>query len=306
MLAGPTGAGKTDLIAALDSDRFEIVSLDSRQVYRYLSIGTAAPEPALLRRMPHHLVGFLDPDQTITAKQYCEKAELAIRQIIARGKIPLLVGGAGFYLEMLSSGAFEVPESPEVIQQVKSMEHAQRLEMLKKEDPSCLVQPGQQPSRGRIHPNDAYRVERFLVMVLSSGKTIEELWMQKDSSQDGEFNYSGWFLFPGEEALWQRLRIRAAFMIDQGLLEEARYCRLHFGLCAGLRILGYPEALACLDGDMEREELAERLWIVHRQYARRQRIWFQKRSYVQFVESATAAEFAGFAVNLFDGSGINH
>lgn len=158
----------------------------------------------------------------------------------------------------------------------------------------------------KIHPNDAYRVERFLVMVLSSGMTMEEIWAQKENSQDREFHYSGWFLFPGEEALWQRLRLRAHAMIEHGLLEEARQCRLNFGLCAGLRILGYPEALACLDGDMGREELEERLWIAHRQYARRQRIWFQKRSYVQFVESATAEGFATFAVNLFGSSGINH
>ncbi|MEQ8352288.1 MAG: tRNA (adenosine(37)-N6)-dimethylallyltransferase MiaA [Leptospiraceae bacterium] len=306
VLAGPTGAGKTDLVNSLDPERFEIISLDSRQIYRYLTIGTAAPNPETLKYIKHHLVGIIDPDQTFTAMEYRQMALASIQDVIDRNRIPMLVGGAGFYLQMLITGPFDFEEDPEIRNRVKGMEHSERLELLLQKDPECIVATGESPSQGRIHPNDAYRVERYLIMVLSTNKTMKELWEQKRNEPGSGFDFQGLFLYPGEEVLWQRLEIRASEMIEQGILEEARSCRQRFGSCPGLKILGYPEALSCVDGDMSKEELKERLWIVHRQYARRQRIWFQKRSYVKFVDSLNSVDLEEAAINLFSGPGINH
>ncbi|HBS04174.1 MAG TPA: tRNA (adenosine(37)-N6)-dimethylallyltransferase MiaA [Leptospiraceae bacterium] len=308
VLAGPTGAGKTNLIASMDPDRFEIVSLDSRQIYKHLSIGTAAPDARILRRIPHHLVGFLDPDQSFTAMEYRELALEAIQDILSRKRIPLMAGGAGFYLQVLMTGPFEFEEDPGIVEQVRSMSPEERLTLLSRKDPHCIVHPGEQPGEGRIHPNDAYRVERYLIMVLTSGMTMSELWTRKRKEEsEQEFDFAGFFLFPGEETLWKNLRIRAETMVRDGLIQEAVECRERFGSnCPGLQILGYPEALACADGKLSEEELVEKLWIVHRQYARRQRIWFQKRQYVRFVDSLDVHTLETAAANLFSGLGINH
>ena len=308
MLAGPTGAGKTGLVTSLNPERFEVVSLDSRQIYRGLTIGTAAPDQEVLSHMTHHLVGFLDPDQTFTAAQYRLLAIQAIESIIQRRRIPLLVGGAGFYLELLRSGPFQIQEDLRIKDEIRSMSHEERLGKLESSDPHCIVSEGEQPSRGRIHRNDAYRVERYLTLVLSSGMTMAEIWAKKEASaQESPYDFQGWFLYPGEDTLWERLKLRAAQMVESGLLQEARDCRDSYGSdCPGLQILGYSEVLDCLDGKMDRWELEEKLWILHRQYARRQRIWFQKRKYVQFVDSLDAARLQSLCVNLFSGPRINH
>ena len=307
VLAGPTGAGKTSLISSLNPERFEIVSLDSRQIYKYLPIGTAAPEPEVLQKIRHHLVGFLNPDRSFTAMEFRELALQSIEDIISRDRIPLLVGGAGFYLQLLKTGPFEFEENPEVREEVLAMEHEDRLALLREKDPDCIVKPGESPGEGRIHPNDAYRVERYLSMVLSSGQTMKELWAGKKDGAVPDYDFEGLFLFPGEETLWTNLKIRARKMIQDGLLEEADGCRNQFGSdCPGLKILGYSEALQCIDGTLNEKELQEKLWIVHRQYARRQRIWFQKRQYVQLVDSLSAEALERTAVNLFSGLGINH
>lgn len=308
VLTGPTGAGKTDLIAGLNPEQFEIVSLDSRQIYRHLTIGTAAPEPEVQKRIAHHLVGIINPDESFTAERYRELAGLALQDIIAREKIPIIVGGSGFYLQMLQTGPFSVPGDPHVIHRVKAMDHSSRVRLLQSKDPNCFVGPGQSPSRGRIHANDTYRVERFLILVLSSGKTIAELWEEKEAVQDsGSFDFEGFFLNPDRDVLWDRLKGRAELMVEQGIREEAEECRKRFGAqCPGLKIIGYPETLACLDGKITEEELKEKLWILHRQFARRQRIWFQKREYVTMVPGLTAEQLGTYAVNLFYGSGINH
>ncbi|MCB1304247.1 MAG: tRNA (adenosine(37)-N6)-dimethylallyltransferase MiaA [Leptospiraceae bacterium] len=303
MLAGATGSGKTELVEEL-GEEFEVISLDSRQIYRELEIGTAAPDAALRKKVPHHLVGIIDPDESFTAMDYRQAALRAIESVIRSNHIPILVGGAGFYLRMLRTGPFQSHTDPEKEALVRNMDHEQRLERLRTLDPDSLTQPGEHPARGRCHPNDAYRVERFLIAVWSSGKSMQELWEEKEHSE-GPFEFQGVFLHPGEEILWKRLHSRVDQMIERGLLEEARHCAQKYGICPGLQTLGYKEVLECLNGNLSIEALKERLWIAHRQYARRQRIWFQKET-LEHVEGLASGQLEALARNLFGASGIIH
>ena len=127
ILASPTGGGKTEICSHLDPDRFEIVSFDSRQVYKVLSVGTAKPEKPILDQIPHHLVDFLDPDKKVNAAYFVSLANQALEDIYFRGKIPILTCGTGFYLKAFLYGMYPVPEiKPEIRERLESLSREER------------------------------------------------------------------------------------------------------------------------------------------------------------------------------------
>ncbi len=157
---GPTGSGKTQFTSELDPQSYEIISCDSRQVYRGLEIGSAAPPSELQRRLRHHLVAFLEPSHQITAGIFKKLARDAIHKTVRQKKIPLIVGGSGFYYQALRTSMFSTDNCPKAQREVQSLNHDQRLALLKEKDPDALVQHGEAAEAGKIHPNDSYRVAR--------------------------------------------------------------------------------------------------------------------------------------------------
>lgn len=278
VLLGPTGSGKTELIHKLESDRFEIISVDSRQVYKELHIGAATPDPDTLQKIPHHLINLLRPDQCMDAAFFVRECLRIIPEVLRRGRIPFLVGGTGFYYRALNSGGlFETEIDSKLRTEIQLKTAKERLQDLRELDPGVLIEAHEKASAGRIHPNDDYRVGRALEIMRSTGKSIREFWNGREMGQQkAAYRFQGWWLEIPRELYWQRLQIRAASMVQEGMVVEAAQVYQKYGDCPGLTGLGYPEALQVWRGMKSEAELCEALFIAHRQYGKRQRTWFRR------------------------------
>lgn len=288
-LLGPTGSGKTALTQALDPERFEIVSCDSRQVYSELAIITALPTPAERRRIAHHVVDFLSPRETMHAGRYVELARTAIQDILARGKTPWIVGGAGFYFRALRYGLFEVETTDAVRESVRALSPAERLNELRRLDPAALVAPGEALQSGRLHPNDEYRVLRALEITLSSGVPWSEHWRRRRESRRSDWSLFGWRLELDTKSYESGLRRRCAAMVAAGAGAEAERVFARYGACPGLATLGAAEALAHARGEIDAAELEVRLFDAHRRYAKRQRTWLRSETDLSAITPADLA-----------------
>ncbi|TGL65060.1 tRNA (adenosine(37)-N6)-dimethylallyltransferase MiaA [Leptospira jelokensis] len=284
ILGGPTGSGKTSLSQALDPKRFEIVSFDSRQVYRDLPVGTTAPTPQESSTIRHWLVGFLNADESINANQFSLLAREAIRDIQSRGKIPFLIGGTGFYLRAFLLGMYPVPNVPnetKVYVSQLSLERAR--ELLQKEDPKAME---------TLSEKDGYRIKRALEVVLTG-----VLW--SDVSKETVGGYLAdhptvklighWMDWP-REILYKRINGRVE-EIASAMLEETKLVVSKYGPdCPGLRTLGYNFALAFLNGMIDSNTFIEQLAQSHRNYAKRQITWFKKESFLSPISYDAAVQ----------------
>ena len=286
VLLGPTGSGKTEALSQLDGEKYEIVSCDSRQVYRELEIATASPESAIKKRLPHHLLSILSPKERFTAGQFVILAEQAIEDIHQRGKQAVLSGGAGFYFRALKNGMFPVETPPQIRKEVEGMSAPERLQLLKKLDPYALVstEKGEAASQGRIHPNDNYRVLRALEITLASASDAKKwstFWQEAPKQvHSSKFDFVGFWLNPEPVAHKQGLFKRAQRMIRAGIVEEVGQAYEKYGLVPCLASLGCKEALEVYLGQslQKASELSEKLAQAHRHYAKKQRTWLQKES----------------------------
>ncbi len=301
VLMGPTGSGKTALSALVDPERYEIISCDSRQLYRELEIGSAAPEPELTARIRHHLIGVLNPDESCNAAEFRRLALAAIEDVRGRGKIPFLVGGSGFYYRALKSQPFDVHVPEEIRASVQALSPEERIGQLRVLDPRSLVDPdaGEEVRAGKIHPNDAYRVGRALEVCLAAGRPWSSFWTEalERAEQPGRSDtgllFSGWRLETDDRnAYHARLLERSRAMVAAGLIEEAGRVFERYGECPGLETLGYDLALQAYRAPetLSRDLLVERLAILHRQYGKRQRTWLRREAELKPIR---AEDFAG-------------
>lgn len=281
---GPTGSGKTAAsvqVASVYPDRFEVVNCDSRQLYRGLEITTAAPDNLERKAIVHHLVSTLGPEQETTAYAYRNAARQAIDGILERNRIPLLVVGTGFYFKVLRTNLTELDVGEEVKARVRAIPESRRAQELRQIRPDLLAEAG-----GKIHSNDAYRIERALQMAFAP--------VRPEPAPALPFSFRAFYLDIPVEQLTQRLFERAGGMID-GMIGEIRAVHAEFGDCPGLRSLGVQLVREFLAGQFSREELIEKVWISHRQYAKRQRTWFRR----EIIErSGSVADFVAW-VRLF-------
>lgn len=274
-LMGPTGAGKSACALALAREfPLEIISVDSAQVYRGLDIGTAKPDPAQQRRVTHHLIDICDPANAYSAARFREDALTAIRQIRARQRIPLLVGGTGLYFRALQQGLTELPAANEALRQnlrqayARQGEHAmhQRLQQV---DPA---------SAARIHPNDPQRVLRALEIFAQTGRSMTEL-MAVTLPTEAPFLYLNWVLAPRErQVLHMRLAARFQTMLERGLVNEVMGLRMRPELDLdkpAMRAVGYRAVWRYLAGELTFEQMVESSVIATRQLAKRQYTWFR-------------------------------
>jgi tRNA dimethylallyltransferase len=277
-LTGPTGGGKTEVSLQLPSSSFEIVSFDSRQVYRELELGTTKPTLSERKSIPHHLVDFLEPSQKMNAREYAELAESAVLDIWQRGKIPVLTAGTGFYLKAFLSGMFVVPDiQPEVSEKVSSLSLDAKLELLRSLDPGALDQ---------IHSRDEYRITRALEVCLSG-----ELWTQAQKKQEAGFlqkyqpQVQGYFIVWPREVLYQRINERAKLLLEGGMIEETKTVVSKYGKdCPALGSLGYPQVIEYLEGQIDFDVLVSSLSQAHRNYAKKQITWFKKETLLEPLE----------------------
>jgi tRNA dimethylallyltransferase len=268
ILAGATASGKTEL--AIDLARefdAEIVGADSRQIYRNMPIGTASPSPAQLAEVPHHLIGFLDPQERYSAARYADDALHALRMIWRRGKRAIITGGTGFYIRALMGGVTLAPQYDETLRNRLARE--------------ALTHPGEflhgwlaerDPVRASaLRASDTYRVMRALeiALALPSAKLRDRPPATLTSEHVAHLLV---FLDLPWELVDERIARRTETMIANGLVEEAE--RIGNDAVAA-NAVGYPQAWAYLRGWSTRTELRASLERATRRYARRQRAWFR-------------------------------
>jgi tRNA dimethylallyltransferase len=246
VIFGPTASGKTDLLLRLfgraDSQKAEVVSADSMQVYRGMDIGTAKPSPQERLQLPHHLIDIRNPDEQFTAGDFVRLAREAIDDIIRRGSIPIVAGGTGFYLKNLVLGLPEAPPSDPAIREALKAE-------LQEKGPAALMEELARfdpVSAEKIHLNDEYRLLRALEVQRLCGRPLSSFSVSgAGGAINGESKYDFRVigLFSPREELYSRINARCAAMFERGLPDEVRglYEAGYTPRDPGLRAIGYRE-----------------------------------------------------------------
>ena len=274
IVQGPTAVGKSTLALKLAEElNSEIISADSRQVYKYLNIGTAKPSPEEQEKVKHHLIDIITPDEEYSAGDFVHDAHDIIVEQSKRGLFPIVVGGTGFYIKSLLEGIFQSLDVPREIREKlkktgEEKDSAYLYEKLKKVDP-C--------SANRANPNDLNRIIRALEVYEFTGKTITQLW--KENPSTGK-NYRTLNILISEDRdiLYDRINERVDMMLEKGLLKELENV-LNMGYTQsspGLNTVGYKELLSYLDGNSNLVQCIEEIKKHTRNYAKRQFTWHRK------------------------------
>ena len=270
IIYGPTAVGKTELMLNVcQSLDCEIISMDSRQIYRYMDIGTAKPTEEERRIVTHHLIDIIDPDQNYNAFMYREDAMKIMKDLKSCGKIPVFVGGTGLYVEALVRGIFEgVPADENVRKELKKL-HEKEPGILRK-----MLEEFDPESAKKIHPNDLKRTIRALEVYIKTGKRISQL--QKKARPAGNFKII--ILWRERKELYERINLRVEKMIEKGLIDETKRL-LDMGYSKDLNSLntiGYKETIEFLEGKYDFQHYVHILKRNTRHFARRQIIWSKR------------------------------
>ena len=273
VIVGPTAVGKTGLVAALaDSLPVEVISLDSRQIYQGLRIGTAQPTAEEQARCPHHLIDFVSPQDKYSAMRFREDFARTYADLRERGIRPVLAGGAGMYLTALREGFMEVPgNSHQALAEAR-----QALDPLSDQEIRAELKRFDPASHAEIHANDRYRSQRALEIQRISGRPMSELKAAHRPQPCLGLEFPTMVLERPVPELDARIARRTEVMLDQGWIAETEAAlERHPARCPGLLSIGYREIVTFLEGGLTRAELKAAIILVTRQYAKRQRTWFR-------------------------------
>ncbi len=276
VICGPTASGKTALgVALAKALNGEVVGADSMQLYRGMDIGTAKPTVEEMEGVPHHMLSVADPTEDFSVARYVDMAARCVDDILSRGKLPILAGGTGLYIDSLLSGrtfaAFdeESPLRAELEARYAKEGGQALLEELSRADPDTAA---------RLHPNDAKRIVRALEVWLTTGKTITQHNAETRALPPRYDALTLTLDFERREDMWDRIDRRVDRMMADGLVEEVR-ALLDSGVprkCTAMQAIGYKEMAAALLGDGNTAGAAEEIKLRSRQYAKRQRTWFRR------------------------------
>jgi tRNA dimethylallyltransferase len=279
VVCGPTASGKTALALRI-AEEFgaEIISADSRQVYRELPIGSAAPTQDELLKVPHHLVGSVSIHEPYNAGRFADDARKILDGLFLKNPIQVLAGGTGLYIRALVDGMDDLPEVPKEIRS----NYMQRLEdegltvlqdELKQRDPEYAAE---------VDLANKARVLRALELIKTTGAKYSEL--RKGSKREKPFDVV--YLMPAmeREVLYARINTRAVAMLNGGWIEEAESLK-EFRELKALQTLGYPEIFAMLDGKLSKDECLAQIQQATRRYAKRQLTWFRNQTEVIEINS---------------------
>jgi tRNA dimethylallyltransferase len=282
VIVGPTGVGKTqaslELADILDG---EVVSLDSRQVYKYMDIGTAKPTKREMKKIAHHLIDIVYPDERFTAADYGRKARGVIKEIIRRNKQPIVVGGSGLYLKALTKGFFKGPKADEKLRE-KLREEESKLgpyylfDKLKEVDPKAA---------SSIHPNDSVRIIRALEVYELTGKPITSL-QEKGDYEPFEMDFIKVGLTLDRKKLYERIDQRVEKMITEGFLDEVKGLKEkgYSSELKAFKTVGYQELFSYLEGKIDLPLAVESIKLNTRHYAKRQLTWFRKDKEIKWLD----------------------
>jgi len=296
---GPTAAGKTQLAVELARQLpVDVISVDSALVYQGMDIGTAKPDPELLREVPHALVNICEPEEVYSAARFRADALEIMRKSTSAGRIPLLVGGTMLYFRALEQGLSDLPESdPEIrgaLQRRLRQEGSAVLHReLRQQDPV---------SAKRIHFNDPQRILRALEVLAITGHPLSRL--QEQQGEKLPYNILKLVKAPRERTLLhERIALRFDVMLQHGFEEEVRSLMARPGFSPQLpsmRAVGYRQMIEYLRGDCSREEMREKGIIATRQLAKRQLTWLRRENAANWLyeEQGDALEQAQKFIEL--------
>lgn len=298
-LMGPTASGKTACAVRLVQQfPIEIISVDSALVYRGMDIGTSKPDQETLSVAPHHLIDICDPRDAYSAARFRDDALRVIQEVLARGNIPLLVGGTMLYFRALSQGFTELPSADAAIRQA--------LERQLQENGSQALHTQlalvDRESAQRIHPNDPQRIVRALEVYQLTGKPMSELW--HTGTQQNAFPYQVVKLAvcPAERSLLhERIALRFRDMVDQGFVREVEQLKAQAGMhleLPSMRAVGYRQVWQHLDGVFGLDEMIDKGIVATRQLAKRQLTWLRAEKDLRWIDAAAKDAYEQVAGHL--------
>ena len=288
VICGPTASGKTALSIELAKKiNGEIISSDSMQIYKDMDIGTAKPTKQEMQEIKHYLLDFVEPDQRYSVAQFKKDAEKAIEEILAKNKVPIIVGGTGLYVDSLIYGIEyqEIELDKKYREELEKRAQKEGLETLyeqaKKIDPQAIE---------KISANDKKRILRILEIYHSTGKTKTQ---QEIESRKNEvkYDYKVFALNIEREKLYERINKRVDIMIKQGLIQEVEnLCSKYTEFPTAMQGLGYKEVVEYLQGKISEQEMIEKIKMETRRYAKRQLTWFRKNKQTIWLDATKRKE----------------
>ncbi len=307
VICGPTASGKTALAVAL-AQRFggEVVSADSMQVYRRMDIGTAKPTQSEQRGVPHHMIDVAEPEENYSVARYVADAVPIVDGILARGKLPIIAGGTGLYIDHLVAGRQFAPFQPDSGLRPQLQARA-RQEGL----PALYAQLAQvdPDAAGSIHPNDEKRIIRALEVFLSTGKPLSQHDRESRALPSRYTPLTIALNFAQRPHLWERIDRRVDQMMAQGLEGEVR-ALLESGIppdCTAMQAIGYKELAAAIRSGLPVQSGAEEVKLRSRQYAKRQLTWFRRNkeaNWFNWEKIPDISAAAAFSTELVKASGL--
>lgn len=276
VIAGPTASGKTALAVELALClNGEIVSADSMQVYKGMEIATAKPTMEERKGIAHHLMDFLPPEQSYSVAEYAEDAKRCIREIASRGKLPILTGGTGLYIQSVVDNLEFAPAEAdeglraELEQLAEEQGGVALLEILREFDPETA---------GRLHPNNRGRIIRAIEVYRTTGVTMSEALRRSREHPSPYRPHMLLLSFEDRQVLYDRIDARVDAMMERGLVEEAKQMfRRRDSLSAtALQAIGYKELFPYFAGLTDLDTAVERMKMETRRYAKRQISWFKR------------------------------
>ncbi|EHD0780541.1 tRNA (adenosine(37)-N6)-dimethylallyltransferase MiaA [Staphylococcus pseudintermedius] len=283
-IVGPTASGKTELgVALAKAIDGEVISGDSMQVYQGMDIGTAKVTPDEMDGIPHHLIDILKPDETYSAYDFQQQAQQLITDITTRGKVPIIVGGTGLYIQsVIYDYQFDGETiSPETEQRVT--EQMAKLKSYTNEAIHDYLGTFDPISQREIHPNNRKRVERAISYYLSTKKVLSN---RKKSTQLTE-NYDTLLvgIKMSRDTLYSRINSRVDMMLSHGLLDEVQeLIELGYESCQSMQAIGYKEIIPVIKNEMPLDEAITLLKQHSRNYAKRQMTWFTNKLNVHWLD----------------------
>ncbi|PID29292.1 MAG: tRNA (adenosine(37)-N6)-dimethylallyltransferase MiaA [Candidatus Cloacimonadota bacterium] len=279
---GPTASGKSKLALNLaEYFDIEIISADSRQVFKYLDIGTAKPSQAEKNLVPHHLTDIIEPDKSYNAGRFAKDASRAIIDITERGKIPAVCGGTGFYIKALTEGLADIPEiNKDIKEEVAELIQKKGTEYLREK----LVKIDQEEKK-RIHPNDTNRIMRATEVYLQTGKPLSYYF--KTMKPELNLDILSIYIKPERNGLYEKINKRTDKMMKDGLYEEFKnVLKSGYGEDSpGLNTVGYKELFGFYFGLINLDKSVELIKRNTRRYAKRQFTWFNGGNFTCTVDS---------------------
>ncbi len=284
IIVGPTASGKTHISLRLARQvKGEIVSADSRQIYKYMNIGTAKPSPEELQTVPHHCIDIKEPDEFFNAGRYGKLSRFIVSDILKRNKLPIVVGGSGLYIRALVDGIFEGEYRNTSIREKLKKELTQKgaHELYAR---LCQIDP---LSAEKIHPHDTKRLIRALEVYELSGVPISKI--QERFTKKGDFTPLFFGLYWPRKILYQRLEERVDAMMEVGFMAEVEnlLSRGYSPELNSLDSLGYREIISFLKGKLAYSKMVEEIKKNTRRFAKRQLTWFRKESRIQWIDLST-------------------